>query len=77
MALDSRKKRILEAVIEQFIDTGSPVGSKYVASAMDNTVSSATIRNDMAALEAAGFTLLDRAESADWAAFTARLDANR
>lgn len=55
MALDSRKKRILEAVIEQFIDTGSPVGSKYVASAMDNTVSSATIRNDMAALEAAGF----------------------
>ena len=30
-----------------------------------------------AALEAAGFTLLDRAESADWAAFTARLDANR
>lgn len=54
MALDARKKRILEAVIEQFIETGSPVGSKYVAGAMDNDFSPATIRNDMAALEAAG-----------------------
>lgn len=55
MALDARKKRILEAVIEQFIDTGMPVGSKYVANEMDNAVSPATIRNDMAALEAAGY----------------------
>ncbi len=54
MALDARKKKILEAVIEQFIDTGAPVGSKYVAQAMDNAFSSATIRNDMAALETAG-----------------------
>lgn len=54
MALDARKKRILEAVVEQFIHTGEPVGSKFVADAMDNVVSSATIRNDMAALENAG-----------------------
>jgi len=55
MALDARKKRILEAVVEQFIETGEPVGSKFVASAMENIVSSATIRNDMAALESAGY----------------------
>ena len=54
MALDARKKRILEAVVEQFIHTGEPVGSKFVAEAMDHIVSSATIRNDMAALENAG-----------------------
>ena len=55
MALDARKKRILEAVVEQFIETGEPVGSKFVAAAMENVVSSATIRNDMAALESAGY----------------------
>ncbi len=55
MALDARKKRILEAVVEQFIETGEPVGSKFVAAAMKNIVSSATIRNDMAALESAGY----------------------
>ena len=55
MALDARKKRILEAVVEQFIHTGEPVGSKFVAQAMNNVVSSATIRNDMAALESAGY----------------------
>ena len=55
MALDARKKRILEAVVEQFIETGEPVGSKFVAAAMENVVSSATIRNDMAALENAGY----------------------
>jgi len=54
MTLDARKKRILEAVVEQFIHTGEPVGSKFVAEAMDHVVSSATIRNDMAALENAG-----------------------
>ena len=37
MALDVRKKRILEAVVEQFIYTGEPVGSKYVAAAMENS----------------------------------------
>lgn len=55
MALDRRKMLILEAVVEQFIRTGEPVGSKYVALAMENAVSSATIRNDMAALEDAGY----------------------
>lgn len=55
MALDTRKRRILEAVVEQFINTGEPVGSKYVANLMNNEVSSATIRNDMTLLEASGY----------------------
>ena len=51
----ARKKRILEAVVEQFIHTGEPVGSKLVAQVMGNVVSPATIRNDMASLESAGY----------------------
>lgn len=54
MALDKRKMLILEAVVEQFIRTGEPVGSKFVAHAMQNAISSATIRNDMVMLEEAG-----------------------
>lgn len=54
MAVDDRRLLILAAVVERFIDTGEPVGSKYVAQLMNNAVSSATIRNDMAALEDAG-----------------------
>ena len=60
MALDARKKRILEAVVEQFIHTGEPVGSKFVAEAMEHVVSSATIRNDMAALENAGLSVTSK-----------------
>ena len=54
MAVDERRLLILAAVVERFIETGEPVGSKYVAQLMNNAVSSATIRNDMAALEEAG-----------------------
>ena len=54
MALDGRKAPILKIVVERFIQTGEPVGSKYVAQAMENSVSSATIRNEMSALEEAG-----------------------
>ncbi|MEG1849526.1 MAG: heat-inducible transcriptional repressor HrcA [Oscillospiraceae bacterium] len=55
MPLDGRKMMILSVVVERFIQSGEPVGSKYVAQVMNNSVSSATIRNDMAALEDAGF----------------------
>lgn len=54
MTLDGRKMNILQTVVERYIQTGEPVGSKFVALAMNNAVSSATIRNDMAALEDAG-----------------------
>lgn len=55
MNLDFRKCRILAAVIESYIDSGEPVGSKAMAEMLGNCVSSATIRNDMAALTAAGY----------------------
>jgi heat-inducible transcriptional repressor len=57
MTVDERRLLILAAVVERFIETGEPVGSKYVAELMNHSVSSATIRNDMAALEEEG--LLD------------------
>lgn len=53
--LDDRKRRILAAVIDSYIVTGEPVGSKAVASLPDIRVSPATIRNDMAMLEQLGY----------------------
>lgn len=50
-----RKLAILMAVVEEYINTGEPVGSKAIAEAFGNTISSATIRNDMAALCDMGF----------------------
>lgn len=54
MDLSERKKRILRAVIETYIDTAEPVGSKSVMERGGLNVSSATIRNEMAELEALG-----------------------
>ncbi len=48
--LTERKQRILAIIIERFIATGEPVGSKAICTEMGNAVSSATIRNDMADL---------------------------
>ena len=53
--LDDRKLKILAAVVDEYIRTGEPVGSKAIASLPDIRVSSATIRNDMAMLEQLGF----------------------
>lgn len=55
--LDERKTQILRTVVEEYIQTAQPVGSGHVASAADVNVSSATVRNEMAALEADGFLL--------------------
>ena len=55
MVLDFRKGRILAAIVESYIHTGEPVGSKVLAEMLGNCVSSATIRNDMAVLTAAGY----------------------
>lgn len=49
-----RKMKILEAVVEAYIRTGEPVGSKALCDALDFTVSSATVRNDMAELASLG-----------------------
>jgi heat-inducible transcriptional repressor len=53
--LDERKAAILRAVVEEYIDTAQPVGSAHVVRAPGVHVSSATVRNDMATLEAEGY----------------------
>ena len=51
--LDNRKKRILQAIVEEYIETAEPVSSKNLVDELD--CSSATIRNEMAELEHIGF----------------------
>jgi heat-inducible transcriptional repressor len=53
--LDARKAAILRAVVEEHIDTAQPVGSGSVASNQQVTVSPATVRSEMVALEREGF----------------------
>jgi heat-inducible transcriptional repressor len=53
--VDDRRIAILRAVIEHYVSSGEPVGSGHVAAVNGINVSAATIRNDMAALEAEGF----------------------
>jgi heat-inducible transcriptional repressor len=53
--LDERKAAILRAVVEEYIETGQPVGSGHVARAPGVDVSSATVRNEMGLLESEGF----------------------
>ena len=55
MELDERKKKILQAIIEEYIDTASPVSSGNLVKNSDLNCSSATIRNEMAELEKIGF----------------------
>lgn len=57
MELGARKQQIVAAVVDAYIRTGEPVGSKLLAELLNHTVSSATIRNDMADLAAAGYLL--------------------
>ena len=54
MLLDERKKRILEAVIEEYNKTAEPVGSNKLATDYNLGFSSATIRNEMQNLEEMG-----------------------
>lgn len=55
MELDDRKKKILSSVVEDYIVTAEPVGSKTLADKYRLNYSSATIRNEMKLLEEAGF----------------------
>ena len=55
MELTDRKKKILRAIVESYIQTAEPVGSKYIAQMPDLAYSSATIRNEMADLTAMGY----------------------
>ena len=53
--LGTRKIEVLRAVVEEYVRTGEPVGSETVAERSDLGVSSATIRNELSALEELGF----------------------
>lgn len=55
MELNERKERILEVIIRSYIDTAEPVGSRTVAKQFKQSISAATIRNEMSDLEDMGF----------------------
>ena len=53
--MDNRKKKILQAIIEEYIDTAEPVSSGSIVKKYGLDLSSATIRNEMADLEKVGY----------------------
>ncbi len=53
--LDERKKKILQAIINDYITTAEPIGSRTIARKYNLGVGPATIRNEMADLELLGF----------------------
>lgn len=53
--VDERKRRVLRAIVDDYIHTAEPVGSRTVARKYDLGVSPATIRNEMADLEDMGY----------------------
>ena len=55
MKLDDRKKKILSSVVEDYIISAEPVGSKTIMEKYNLEYSSATIRNDMKLLEEGGY----------------------
>ena len=55
MELTERKKRVLQSIVDLYIRTAEPVGSKAVTELPDMNYSSATIRNEMAELTAMGY----------------------
>lgn len=54
-SLDARKRKILQAIVEEYIETAEPVSSGSLVKNNDLRCSSATIRNEMADLEKSGF----------------------
>ena len=54
MAMDERKQRVLRAIVSLYSVEGEPVGSSVLANYFDMAVSSATLRNEMAALTRLG-----------------------
>lgn len=55
MGLDARKNQILKAIVDDYIGTAEPVGSKSLVNKYHFNVSPATIRNEMAELEELGY----------------------
>lgn len=53
--LDDRKKKVLQAIVEEYINTAEPVSSNSILNKYDLNCSSATIRNEMADLDKSGY----------------------
>ena len=53
--LDERKQRILRAIVDDYISTAEPIGSRTIAKKYSLGISPATIRNEMADLETLGY----------------------
>ena len=63
MVLNERKIRILEAVINDYIHTAEPIGSRTIAKKYNMGISSATIRNEMSDLEEMGLIVQPHASA--------------
>lgn len=63
MSLNDRKIQILQAIINDYIETAEPVGSRTIAKKYNLGISSATIRNEMSDLEDMGFILQPHASA--------------
>ncbi|HHX37639.1 MAG TPA: heat-inducible transcription repressor HrcA [Clostridiaceae bacterium] len=57
MLLDDRKRLILKAVVDDYIATSEPIGSKSIVKNHNINLSSATVRNIMAELEKGGYLM--------------------
>ena len=57
MDLNDRKRKILQAIIDEYIGTAEPVGSRAISKIKELGLSSATIRNEMADLEEMGYLM--------------------
>jgi heat-inducible transcriptional repressor len=55
VSLDDRKLEVLRAIVEEYVSTREPVGSKTLVERRHLRVSPATVRNDMAVLEEEGY----------------------
>ena len=55
--LDERKRKIPKAIIQTYLETGEPVGSRTISKYTDLNLSSATIRNEMSDLEELGYII--------------------
>ena len=55
MELSDRKKKILQIVVDDYIETAVPVSSKAITEKFDKSISSATVRSELSALEELGY----------------------
>src|SRR5438445_9938282 len=53
--LDTRKGRILQAIVDDYVETADPIGSEWLAAHYDFGCKSATLRNEMAEMSDRGY----------------------